>query len=158
MPHSDGLPETRSSSRRSSAYAIGACVTALALSIVVIDHWVGDEPGVDDPVAVLAGGAVSVLLAALLFLRVIPATLRHPQAPEEAAKRGLLCSIVGLVTIPLVFLGLPVVLGGAGIALGLTGLAGTRRGMAIAAIAIGALPVAAGAVYAIQGGETPDGD
>ena len=158
MSGSDRAAEERGSSSGSSPYAIGACVTALALTIVVIDHWLGDESGVDDPVAVLAGGAVSVLLATFLFLRVIPATQRHPQAAEEAAKRGLVCSILGLVTVPLVFLGFPVVLGGAGIALGLTGLAGTKRGMAIAAIVLGALPIVAGSIYAIQGGETPDGD
>ena len=140
------------------AVAIGAAVTALALTINVIDHWLGDEPGVDDPVAVVGGALVSLGLAAFLFLRLVPNTQHGPEAADEAAKRGLLCSVLGLATVPLIFLGFPVVLGGAGVALGLIGLAGTRRRLAIAAIVVGALPILAGVIYAAQGGETPDDD
>ena len=63
-----------------------------------------------------------------------------------------------VATLPAIFFGIPIVVGGAGIALGLAGTNGPHPTMARVAILLGGLVVLAGAVYALQGGETPDDD
>jgi hypothetical protein len=138
--------------------AIGIGVSAIAIVAMVVDHWLGDESGIDDPAAFFGSAGGSLIVAAILFGRVIPDTKRHPERADRAARQGIVCSVLGLATVPAIFLGFPVVLGGAGIALGLLGRDGRHRTLAIAAIVIGALPVLAGLAYAIQGGETPDDD
>ena len=125
---------------------------------MVVDHWLGDESGIDDPAAFFGSTAGCLIVAAFLFGSVIPNTKRHPERADRAARQGIVCSVLGLVTLPAIFLGFPVVLGGAGIALGLLGRDGRHRALATAAIVIGVLPVVAGLAYAIQGGETPDDD
>jgi hypothetical protein len=141
---------------REGVIGIGVC--AIAIIAMVVDHWLGDEPGIDDPAAFFGSTVGSLIVAAFLFGRVIPDTKRHPEHADRAARQGIVCSVLGLVTVPAIFLGFPAVLGGAGIALGLLGRAGRHRTLATAAIVIGALPVLAGLAYAIQGGETPDDD
>ena len=141
---------------REGVIGIGVC--AIAVIAMVVDHWLGDESGIDDPAAFFGSTAGSLIVAAFLFGRVIPDTKRHPERADRAARQGIVCSVLGLVTVPAIFLGFPVVLGGAGIALGLLGRGGRHRALATAAIVIGVLPVLAGLAYAIQGGETPDDD
>jgi hypothetical protein len=141
---------------REALIGIGAC--AVATIAMVVDHWLGDESGIDDPAAFFGSTAGSMIIAAILFGRVIPDTKRHPERVDRAARQGIVCSVLGLVTVPAIFLGFPVVLGSAGIALGLLGRDGRHRALATAAILIGALPVLAGLAYALQGGETPDDD
>ncbi len=125
---------------------------------MIVDHWLGDESGIDDPAAFFGSTAAALIVAAFLFGRVIPHTKRHPERAERAARQGIVCSALGLVTLPAIFLGFPVVLGGAGVALGLLGRDGRHRALATAAIIIGVLPVLASLAYAVQGGETPDDD
>jgi hypothetical protein len=137
---------------------IGVAACAVAIIAMVVDHWLGDQSGIDDPAAFFGSTAGALIVAAFLFGRVIPDTKHHPQRAERAARQGIVCSVIGLITVPAIFLGFPVVLGGAGIALGLLGRDGRHRALATAAIVIGVLPVLAGLAYAIQGGETPDDD
>ncbi len=125
---------------------------------MIVDHWLGDESGIDDPAAFFGSTAAALIVAAFLFGRVIPHVKLHPERAERAARQGIVCSALGLVTLPAIFLGFPVVLGGAGVALGLLGRDGRHRALATAAIIIGVLPVLAGLAYAVQGGETPDDD
>ena len=143
---------------RSREAVIGVTACVVAIIAMVVDHWLGDESGIDDPAAFFASTACCLLVAAVLFGRLIPTTKRHPERAERAARQGVVCSVLGLITLPAIFLGFPVVLGGAGIALGLIGRDGRHRALATVAIVIGALPVLAGLAYTIQGGETPSDD
>ena len=130
--------------------AIGLVVSGLALAAMAADHLI---PG--DAVAFLITSALALGLAALLFGRVIPRIKADPAAPVLAAKRGIVISLLAVLSIPTLFVGFPFVLGGAGVALGLLGRDGERKRLATAAVVIGALVVlfATGA-YIAMGGNT----
>jgi hypothetical protein len=117
---------------------IAVAVAALAVAAMAVDHLLGDDPGLEDPPAFLIASLLSLMLTGLLFGVLVPRTRAAPEAPERAAARGLACSILAVVTLPLaLWLGLPFPLAGAGVALGLFGRAGRRRHLAIAAVAVG---------------------
>ena len=80
--------------------------TAVAILLVVamaIDHLVGtdsegdDESTLADPGAFVLSVIVSLVLTVVLFVFVVS---RTPN-PDDAAKRGLLCSLLAIPTIPL---------------------------------------------------------
>lgn len=135
---------------------IGIGAIAVATVAMLRDHWLASDAGIDDPVTFFASVGACAVLAVVLFARVIPGTERQPDATDSAARQAIACSILGLVSVPAIFLGFPVILGAAGIALGLIGREGPRRKLAIAAIVIGTLPVIGGAIYAIEAGDNPE--
>jgi hypothetical protein len=117
---------------------IAVAVAALAVAAMAVDHLLGDDPGLEDPPAFLIASLLSLMLTGLLFGVLVPRTRAAPEAPERAAARGLACSILAVVTLPLaLWLGLPFPLAGAGVALGLLGRTGRRRRLAIASVAVG---------------------
>lgn len=131
----------------SSETRVGLFVGALAVGAMVVDHLI---PG--DPVAFLVTSTVALALAAAIFGHIIPRTKANPEASTLAAKRGTLCSLLAVLSIPTLFVGLPFVLGGGGIALGLLGRDGDRKHLAITAVVVGALVVLFSAgVYAFVG-------
>ena len=131
----------------SSETRIGLFVGALAVTAMVVDHLI---PG--DPIAFLVTSALALAVAAAIFGHVIPRTKAKPAASTLAAKRGTLCSLLAVLSIPTLFVGLPFVLGGGGIALGLLGRDGERKRLAIAAVVVGTLVVLFSAgVYAFLG-------
>jgi hypothetical protein len=137
----------RSLSRES---AIGIGVAALAVSAMAVDHLV---PG--DLIAFAVTSALALGLAALLFGRIIPRVKASSEAPSLAARRGILCSLLAVLSIPTLFVGLPFVLGGAGIALGLFARDGGRERLGTAAAVIGAVIVLFSiGVYVVLGGDT----
>ena len=101
---------------------------------MVGDHLLGDDPGLEDPGAFAASAGISVAAALLLFGWIVP---RSADAPALAARRGLVCGIAAVLTLPLVFLGLPFVVAGGAIALGLVGLKSERRRAALAGAVLG---------------------
>jgi hypothetical protein len=131
----------------SSETRIGLFVAALAVAAMVVDHLI---PG--DPIAFLVTSTLALALAAAIFGHIIPRTKANPAASTLAAKRGMVCSLLAVLSIPALFVGLPFVLGGAGIALGLIGRDGDRKRLAITAVVVGALVVLFSAgVYAFLG-------
>ena len=90
---------------------IGIAVCAVAIIAMVVGHWLGDESGIDDPAAFFGSAAGSLIVAAFLFGRVIPDTTRHRERADRAARHGIVCSVLGLVTVPAIFC-FPVVLAG----------------------------------------------
>lgn len=136
---------------------IATVVTVLAVVAMVLDHLVGDDPGLEDPPAFLIGTALSLAVAAVIFGRIMPRTKRDPQGIDRAASQAIVCSVLGLVTVPVMFLGFPVVLGGGGIALGLIARSGEHKRLATAAIVIGGLAVLIGLAATDAGGD-PDDD
>jgi hypothetical protein len=132
---------------RSMETAIGIFAGAIAVGALVVDHLIHG-----DVAAFVVTSAIALTVAAGLFGRVIPRTKASADAVVLAAKRGILCSCLAVLSIPMLFVGLPFVLGSAGIALGLVGRGGARHRLAIAAITLGALVVLFGVgVFAVQG-------
>jgi NO-binding membrane sensor protein with MHYT domain len=122
--------------------------TAVAILLIVamaIDHLIGtesegdDESTLADPGAFVLSVIVSLVLLVVLFVFVVHRT----RTPEDAAKRGVVCSLLAIPTIALTFLGLPFPLSAAGIALGGRGRTGGRQVVATAAIALGSVIVVA---------------
>jgi hypothetical protein len=128
--------------------AIGAIgVTALAIVAMFFDHMVDvEEPFPSDPPAFAISAVLILVLAAIVFGVVVPRTLSAPAPADLAGKRGLVCSILSVLSLPGIWLGLPFVLAGGGITLGIVGRRGRRRRMALAAIAIGVIVLVLGIV------------
>ena len=119
---------------------IAALVVALSVVTMAIDHLFGteSEPGESwpvDPSAFVLSMALALALTAVLFRFVVISA-----RPENATRRAVVCSVLAVVTVPLLFLAVPFPFAGAGIALGLTG----RTRPATAAAAVGALVLAVG--------------
>jgi hypothetical protein len=131
----------------STEAAIGIFAGALAVGAMVVDHLIHG-----DVTAFVVTSAIALTVAAALFGRVIPRTKASADAAVLAAKRGMVCSGLAVLSIPTLFVGLPFVLGSAGIALGLLGRGGDRQRLALAAITVGALVLLfAIGVFAVQG-------
>jgi len=123
------------SGRISRETAIGLVAITLAVITMAVDHLIGSDPGLEDPVAFVVTVSLSVALWIVVFGRVVP---RAKQAPEQAAKTGFVCSLLAVFPgVPTLFVGLPFILSAGAIALGLVGR-GSRQGrLATAAIVIG---------------------
>jgi hypothetical protein len=134
-----------------SETAIGAVATALAVAAMAVDHLLGDDPGLEDPPAFLIAAGVSLVVAGIVFGLVVPRTRRDPSPGVRAARRGLVCAVLAVVSLPLVWLGVPFPLASGAIALGLLGRAGERTRTATAAIALGVLVLALASVgYGVE--------
>lgn len=139
--------ETKRKRNMSSETGTGLLVGALAVAAMAVDHLI---PG--DPIAFLVTSALALALAAAIFGHVIPRTKANPAVSTLAARRGMVSSLLAVLSIPTLFVGLPFVLGGGGIALGLLGRDGDRKRLAITAVVVGALVVLFSAgVYAFLG-------
>jgi hypothetical protein len=124
---------------------VATAVAIVLITAMAIDHLVGteseghDQSTLADPGAFVLSVIVSLVLMVVLFVFVV----RRTRNPDDAAKRGLLCSLLAIPAIALTFLGLPFPLSAAGIALGIRGRTGSRRASATAAIALGSVIVVA---------------
>jgi len=95
---------------------------------MAVDHLLGDDPGLEDPPAFLISAAVILVIAALVFGRLV----RHTRDPGRA---GFLIAVLAVVSLPLIWLGVPFAIAPAAIALGNQGH-GQR---ATAAVVIGSV-------------------
>ena len=139
---------------KSRENVIGAAVTALALVAMVFDHLLGDDPGLEDPVAFLISAAFVLLTAGIVFGVVVPRAKADPRRAERAARDGLIMSVISFFAIALIWLGVTFVVAGGAIALGLLGLDGGRRRWAIAAIVIGTGVLVVSTVFSDWGSST----
>ena len=81
---------------------------------------------------------VLLVIAAITFFLFVPRAARF----NRPAVPGLVCSLLGLLLLPVFWSGLPIVLGTAGALLGQAERAGTAgRGLALAAIVVGVAAV-----------------
>ena len=133
---------------------IGAAVTALALVAMVFDHLLGDDPGLEDPVAFLISAAFVLLTTGIVFGVVVPRAKADPRPAERAARDGLIVSVISFFAIALIWLGVTFVIAGGAIALGLRGLDGGRRRWAVAAIVIGTGVLVVSTVFSDWGSST----
>ena len=133
---------------------IALAVSGLLIAAMAIDHLIGtdsdpnEETGLADPGAFVLSVGLSLVVMAVLFRFLVWRTT----SPDDAAKRGALCSALAIPLLVLTFLGLPFPLAAAGIVLGLRGRSGSRRRLATAAIGLGSLilvAITAGYVVAL---------
>ena len=133
---------------------IGAAVIALALVAMVFDHLLGDDPGLEDPVAFVVSAAFVLLTAAIVFGVVVPRAKADPTPAERAARDGLILAVISFFAIALIWLGVTFVVAGGAIALGLLGRGGRRRRWAVAAIVIGTGVLVVSTVFSDWGSST----
>jgi hypothetical protein len=132
--------------------------TAVAVGAMAIDHLVGTESdgedsGLVDPVTFGISVGLSLVVAAVLSLWVVPRA--KAKGPGRAAAIGLLCSVLSAIPgIAFLWLGFPFVVAGAGIALGLVGRHGERSRLATAAVVVGVGMLAFGAGLYIYAAST----
>ena len=111
-----------------------AALLALAVAAYFQNVW-GNSPGENGGGAMMAFNiAINALVAAWLFLRVIPRAIEA--GPQAAAKRATLIGAVGFLFVVLFWTGLPFVLGPAAVVLALEA---RRRGAGSAATAAAVL-------------------
>jgi hypothetical protein len=115
---------------------------------MAVDHLIGTESepgesGLADPETFLISVGIALALTALLFGLVVRRAGHAP--PERAASKALAYSVLGVATLPLLFVAVPFPLAGAGVALGLIGRDSARRRLATAAVVVGALVLVVGA-------------
>lgn len=124
---------------------VATAVAILLIIAMAIDHLVGTESEGDDESTLADPGAfvLSVIVSLVLTVALFAFVVRRTRNPDDAAKRGLLLSLLAIPTIPLTFLGLPFPLSAAGIALGVRGRTGRRRVVATTALALGSVIVVA---------------
>lgn len=132
----------RSLGRVDAAIAVG--VTALALVAMAFDHLLGEDPGLEDPVAFAVASVLTLATAAVVFGAVVP---RAAPDASRSAKRGFILSIVAFLAISLIWLGVTFVLAGGSIALGLHGRLGDRPWLGWAAIVIGVFVLGVSSVF-----------
>jgi hypothetical protein len=125
------------SERLPGATVVGVAGTVAAILAMAADHLIGDDPGLEDPPAFIVAVALCLVVAFVVFGLVIPRT-----PPGRGARRGLVTSVLSVLSLPLAFLGFFLVLAAGGIALGRLG----RGRLATAAVAIGAIVALAGSV------------
>jgi hypothetical protein len=109
-------------------WALAGAGVALGLAAMAVDHLLGDDPGLEDPPAFLISAATIVTIATLLFGRVV----RRARDPRRV---GFIVALLGILSLPLVWLGAPFAVAPAAIALGLKG----EGRLATAAIMIGSV-------------------
>ena len=113
---------------------------ALGLAAMAVDHLLGDDPGLEDPLTFLISAAIVLVIAAVLFGYVVPRA-RDPR------RTGFIVAIVSVLSLPLIWLGVPFAVAPAAIALGLK----AEGRLATAAIVIGgAVLLLATGAYAVQ--------
>ncbi len=121
---------------------------------MVFDHLLGDDPGLEDPVAFVISAAFVFVTAGVVFGVVVPRAKADPRPAERTARDGLVMSVISFFTIALIWLGVTFVVAGGAIALGLLGRTGGRRRWAWAAIVIGAGVLVVSTVFSDWGSST----
>ncbi len=107
-------------------WALAGAGVVLGLTAMAIDHLLGDDPGLEDPPTFLISAAIILVIATVLFGRVV----RRARDPRRAS---FIVAVLGVLSLPLIWLGLPFAVAPAAIALGLKG----EGRLATAAIVIG---------------------
>jgi hypothetical protein len=120
-------------------WALAGAGVGLGLAAMAVDHLLGDDPGLEDPPAFLISAALILVVTTLLFVLVV----RRTREPHRA---GLIVAVLGVASLPLIWLGTPFAIAPAAIALGPRG-DGRRASAAVALGAVVLLLVTGAYVY-----------
>jgi hypothetical protein len=126
---------------------IGIAVTAVALVAMVFDHLLGDDPGLEDPIAFVVAAVLTIACAIIVFGIVVPRTKRNARPADRAAPRGGVLAVVSVLSIALIWLGVTFPIAGGSLALGLLGREGSRRWLALLTIAIASIVLVVATVF-----------
>jgi hypothetical protein len=135
------------SSAISRETAIGIAVTALALVAMVFDHLLGDDPGLEDPIAFFVAAVLTLACAFIVFGIVVPRTRRSAAPADRAATQSGVLAVISVLSIALIWLGVTFPIAGGTLALGLLGRAGNRRWLALLAIAVASIVLVVATVF-----------
>lgn len=126
---------------------IGIAVTALGLVAMVFDHLLGDDPGLEDPIAFIVAAVLTIACAFVVFGVVVPRTKRSAAPADRAATRGGVLAVVSVLSVSLIWLGVTFPIAGGTLALGLLGRDSSRRWLAYLAMVIAAVVLIVAAVF-----------
>ena len=151
---SPAMEALRTLSRRTLAAATAVLIfVALAFA-----YWVdvtNNEEGEGDVVGWLIVSAVASLIAAALLVRFVPATESDPDGDNKPARRGLILSVLSVVTLAVFWTGLPFALAVPALALAATGRARAPQeghgGQATVAAVLAALAIVLALVVCVTG-------
>ena len=113
---------------RRTDWALLSAGVCLGLAAMAVDHLLGDDPGLEDPVTFLITAAIIVVIAVALFSLVV-------RRAHEPSRTSLIVAVLGVLSLPLIWLGVPFAVALAAIALGLRGEGRPAK----AAVALGLL-------------------
>jgi hypothetical protein len=144
----------RTLSRRTLAAAT-AVLIFVALAFAYFLDVTDNEEGEGDVVGWLIVSAVASLIAAALLMRFVPATESDPDGDNRPARRGLILSVLSVVTLAVFWTGLPFALAVPALALAATGRARAPQeghgGQATAAAVLAALAIVLALVVCVTG-------
>ena len=127
--------------------AIGIAATALGLVAMAFDHLVGDDPGLEDPIAFVVAAVLTIACAFVVFGIVVPRTKRDTALADRGATRAGVMAIVSVLSISLIWLGVTFPIAGGTVALGLLSRGGSRRWLALSAIVISSVVLVVATVF-----------
>lgn len=136
-----------------------AAATAVLIFVALLFGYVLDvtnnEEGDADILGWLIVSVVASVLAAALLLRFVPATESDGDSVNKPARRGLVLSVLSVITFPVFWTGLPFVFGAPGLVLAAEGQARApqqgRGGEATAAAVLAVLAIVATVVLCVTG-------
>jgi hypothetical protein len=145
----------RKLSGRTLAVATAVLIFVALLFAYLLDVTNNDDGATDDVRGWLIVSVVASALAAALLLRFVPATESDPGPANKPARRGLVLSILSVITFPAFWTGLPFVFGVPGLVLAAEGQARAqqqgRGGEATAAAVLAGLAIVAAVVVCVVG-------
>jgi len=116
-----------------------AGIATLLLLIGMPIGWLGENTSTGDAIGFVVATAISLVLMAVIFLRVVP----RERAAGRAARTGLIMAIVAAVLLVVFWTGLPFAPAAGAVSLGLFGRTALSesggRGKATAAVVLGGL-------------------
>jgi hypothetical protein len=136
-----------------------AAATAVLIFVALLFAYVLDvtnnEEGEGDVLGWLIVSAVASVIAAVLLMRLVPASEAEPSADNKPARRALILGVLSLITVAVFWTGLPFALGVPALALAATGQARAPQeghgGQATAAAVLAALAIVLSIVACIAG-------
>ena len=141
-------------SRRKLAAATAVLIFVALLFAYVLDVT-NNEEGDSDVVGWLIVSAVASVIAAALLIRFVPATEADPGGDNKPARRGLIVSVLSLITVAVFWTGLPIALGVPALTLAATGRARASQqghgGHATTAAILAALAIAVSILLCVVG-------
>jgi hypothetical protein len=141
-------------SRRALAAATAVLIFVALLFAYVLDVT-NNEEGEGDVVGWLIVSAVASVIAAVLLMRLVPASETEPSADNKPARRALILGVLSVITIAVFWTGLPFALGVPALVLAATGRARAPQeghgGQATAAAVLAALAIVLSIVACITG-------